>query len=90
MEMEPRDIVDVYEQIAKEIPEEHNKLKLLLKNYIESLWNIAPEVRTSRDVYFPFAKIMENYVFSFPSIDEKWILSIQKIFRGDLEINNEC
>jgi hypothetical protein len=84
MEMKPRDILDVYEQITKEIPEQHNELKLTLKTYIESLWNIAPEIRTSRNVYVPFATIMENYVFTLPTTNEEWVTTIQKIFRGDL------
>lgn len=81
-----RDIYDVYEIIDSYIPYEYNELKKDLKDYIDSIWNQAPEVRRSSDTYIPFANILIKYIPNISDLqpnDEKWKYNIKNIFEGN-------
>ena len=80
-----RDIYDVYEIINSYIPFEYNELKKDLKNYIDSIWNQAPEVRRSSETYIPFANILIKYIPNISCLepnDDKWKFNIKDIFEG--------
>lgn len=80
---EPRDIIDVYKKIDAVIPEEHKRLKDELEIYVQTLYYKAPEVRKSGDLYIEFAKILENYVLNYTTMEEPWIFQMKKIFNGE-------
>jgi len=80
-----RDIYDVYEIINSYIPFEYNELKKDLKNYIDSIWNKAPEVRRGSETYIPFANIILKYIPNISYLepnDDKWKFNIKDIFEG--------
>ena len=57
-----RNIVLVTQQIISEIPESEVRLKKKLIYYIQSLWNLAPEVLNSGSVWIPVQDILNSYI----------------------------
>jgi hypothetical protein len=81
----PRDIIDVYEEIDKHIPNEYQELKKKLKDFIINLWNKAPEVRKCSYTYIEFAKILHLHISDY---NEKWVIIVKNIFNGKTYSNN--
>jgi hypothetical protein len=80
-----RDIIDVYEKINEVIPLKCNKFKKELKNYIDSLWNQAQEVRMSSHTFIPFANILIKHIpniLHLSNEDERWKFNVRDIFNG--------
>ena len=82
-EIVARDIIDVYDRINSVIPDDQINIKLALKSYINSIWNLAPEVRRGPEAYIPFQNIL---MINIPNIvnltddDPKWIIMVRDIF----------
>jgi hypothetical protein len=79
----PRDIIDVYKEIDKHIPHEYEELKKELKDFIQNLWNKAPEVRKCGDTYVEFAEILKFYITDY---NENWVIIIKDIFNGKIAV----
>ena len=81
----PRDIIDVYAQIDAAIPDEYVELKRDLKTFIDSIWNLAPEVRRGPSVYLPFADIVVEHIPTIRALDKTepvWKYNVRDIFAG--------
>ena len=81
----PRDIIDVYAQIDAAIPDEYVELKRDLKTFIDSIWNLAPEVRRGPSVYLPFADIVVEHIPTIRALDNAepvWKYNVRDIFTG--------
>ena len=82
-EIVARDIIDVYDRINSVITDDQINIKLALKSYINSIWNLAPEVRKGPEAYIPFQNIL---MINIPNIvnltddDPKWIIMVRDIF----------
>ena len=53
------------------------------QNYIDSLWNIAPEVRRSSHTYIPYFNIMSKYIPNITELkdsDPEWWFECRDIF----------
>lgn len=74
-----RKIIDVHEQIIKEIPETEKDLLNDLNTFIDDQWNKAPEVLSGPEVYVPYRNILSHYVFDFNS---EWKIKVKDIFNG--------
>ena len=84
-EEEPRDIIDVYTQIDAAIPDEYVELKRDLKTFIDSIWNLAPEVRRGPSTYLPFADILLEHIPTIRALDNAepvWKYNVRDIFAG--------
>jgi hypothetical protein len=83
-----KDIRDIVSTINDEIPPDYIEFKQSLKNYIEtSIWNKAPEVRVSKEMYLPFLSILLQYIPNLSELtdnDPVWMFSVRNIFA------NEC
>lgn len=81
-----RDIVDVYNQIIKIIPNDEVELKSLLKEFIDSLWNKAPEVRRGPETFVPFGNILINNIPNILELthdEPRWKFDVRDIFEGN-------
>ena len=78
-----RDIIDVYKKINENIPNEYTELKEALREYIANLWNKAPEIRRSAEIYISFANILHLYI---TNNEEKWVDVIKDIFQGKIPV----
>ena len=88
----PRDIIDVYEKINEVIPNEYNEFKKELKDYIDSLWNQAPEVRMSSHTFIPFSNILIKYIPNIIHLSNEdliWKFNVRDIFNGNLILREE-
>jgi hypothetical protein len=81
----PRDIIDVYKEIDKYIPNEYEELKKDLKEFIMNLWNKAPEVRKCSYTYIEFAKILNSHISEY---NQQWVTIIKDIFNGKTYYTN--
>jgi hypothetical protein len=82
---EPRDINAVYAQIEAAIPDEYVELKRDLKTFIDSIWNLAPEVCRGPSVYLPFADILVEHIPTIRALDKAepvWKYNVRDIFAG--------
>ena len=77
-----RPIEQVYKLIIEQIPQDQIKLKLELEQFIESIWNKAPEVRSSGEVYLPFANILSKYIAPHEPNLSGWKKKVVDIFNG--------
>ena len=78
----PRSISSVYQQILKVIPSEEIELRKELSEYIDGLWNIAPEAMCDSNVFIPFANILSKHIRSLePGVDQ-WKFDVRDIFSG--------
>ena len=82
-------IENVYYSMKKVIPLTEKEFHAELREYIQSLWNIAPEVRQSASVYIPYSAILLKYI---PDIDNltkehpQWMLDCRDIFADKLKL----
>lgn len=75
-----RKVTDVYKQILPIIPQDKNILRNELKEYIDSLWNIAPEELSSGYFWKPFIDILNSNIFE---IKEDWEQNIKTILLNE-------
>jgi hypothetical protein len=71
-----RDVIKVIEELNKFIPDSEETLKYELNNYLQSLWNKAPEVLRTSYCWEPLIKILNKFI---PNLSENWHFQIQKI-----------
>lgn len=82
-EIVARDIKDVYDKIDSVIPDDQKQIKLALKSYIDSIWNLAPEQRRGPDTYIPFQNILITNIPNIVNLtddDPKWMITVRDIF----------
>jgi hypothetical protein len=82
-EIVPRDITDVYKRIDSVIPDDQKHIKLALKSYIDSIWNLAPEQLRGPDTYIPFQNILITNIPNIVNLtddDPKWMSMVRDIF----------
>jgi len=72
----PRKVNDVYNQILPLIPEDKITLRNELTEYVDSLWNIAPEELKTGYCWNPFLNILNSNI---KEISEPWEIQIQSI-----------
>jgi hypothetical protein len=77
----PRSIVNIIPQLLGVIPINENCEKLIaeIKDYEDSLWNKAPELHQSSDLWNPLGVILNRNV---PSIEHDWQKKLVAIFSG--------
>ena len=78
-----RFIEDVHKKILEQIPTNQTEFREELQNYIDSLWNIAPEVRRSSHTYIPYFNIMSKYIPNITELkdsDPEWWFECRDIF----------
>lgn len=81
-----RDIVEVYNKIIKVIPDDQVKLKSSLKEFIDLLWNQAPEIRKGPETFIPFSNILLNYIPNILELNHnepRWKFDVRDIFEGN-------
>jgi hypothetical protein len=72
--MEYRSIIDVSKQIINIIPKNETQLINRIENFIEPLWNQAPELLNSSFYWTPFLLILNEEI---PIITEDWQIKIR-------------
>jgi len=78
-----RFIEDVHKKILEQIPANQKEFREELQNYIDSLWNIAPEVRKSSHTYIPYFNIMFKFIPNITDLkdsDPEWWFECRDIF----------
>jgi hypothetical protein len=75
-----RSVIDVTRAILKVIPNKEEKLIDELKKYINSLWNQAPEILSSSELWLPVCIILNNNI---ENIDNEWKIQVKKIFNNE-------
>jgi len=76
---DPRDVVVIIYKILDAIPTNEEVLQNELKQYLETLWNQAPEIRRSKYCWAPLLDILQRHI---PDIDEDWKHRVLHIFNG--------
>ena len=82
----PRDILDVHSKIYHIIPEENKNFKRELKDYIDSIWNISPEIRRSANVFILYSMILGKYIPNVNDNDISWKIKVRDIFNGNYNL----
>jgi len=79
-----RDIEDVHKKIIAIIPDENKELKDELNKFIESIWNLAPELRKSGYTFFPYQNILLKHLHDNDddNLNNVWKHQMQDIFNG--------
>ena len=72
-------IEKVIDKMLEVIPVTERKLIQDLKDYRESLWNKAPEVRSGPECFLPLQRLLCKHVLLF---DEGWKTKLLRIFNG--------
>jgi hypothetical protein len=80
-------IEDVHKQIYRIIPVDKIELRGDLRAYVDSLWNKAPEVRSGREVYLPYASILSTWIDPHGENLADWEIQVIKIFNGENKEN---
>lgn len=78
-----RYIDDVHKKIYDAIPSSEIDFRNELKEYIESIWNKAPEVRKSSETYIPYYIILKKYISNIENLsssDPIWFYKCRNIF----------
>ena len=81
----PRLINDVHKKMIIKIPDSEKEFKSELEEYIESIWNIAPEIKTGPHTYIPYFNIIIKYIPNYHNLtqdDPKWMFDCRDIFSG--------
>ena len=76
-----RDIEDVHKKIIVYIPDEKLELKNSLNEYIDSIWNLAPEIRSSAGTFVPYINILTQYLDK-DDINTDWNIKITNIINA--------
>jgi hypothetical protein len=74
-----RSVVDVISQLIPLIPTEEEALILELEKYSNTLWNIAPELLSTRAYWVPLSQILSTHILD---IDVEWKREVQVCFNG--------
>jgi hypothetical protein len=74
-----RSIEKVIDELLVVIPATEMELINNLKEFQDSLWNKAPEVRMTREGFLPVQQILCRHILLF---DTKWKLDTLHIFNG--------
>jgi hypothetical protein len=82
-------IEEVNKKIYRAIPVEQIKFRKELLNYMETLWNKAPEVRSGPDVYMQYASILAKWIDPHCENLKPWEKNIIDIFNGVEEKTEE-
>ena len=80
-----RDILDVHTQIYAVIPAENNEFRNELENYINSIWNLAPEIRKGPETFISYTRILYKYIpdpHLLNDNDQNWKIQVRDIFNG--------
>lgn len=77
--MSGRSVDTVMEQLLNIIPPSELELIHDIKTYKSGLWNIAPELLSSRDYWMPLQNIMNKHIVE---IDAEWKTNLVKIFNN--------
>ena len=72
-------IEKVIDEMLVTIPVTERKLIQDLKEYRESLWNKAPEVRSGPECFLPVQRLLCKNILLF---DEEWKTKLLRIFNG--------
>lgn len=83
-----RFIENVHQKIMEIIPENEKDFRKELSDYIESIWNKAPEVRQSSESFIPYYLILSKYIPNYTELNETdpdWWIKTRDIFS---DINN--
>lgn len=87
-----RYIDDVHKKIYDAIPSSEIEFRNELKEYIESIWNKAPEVRKSSETYIPYYLILKKYIPDLENLSSSepiWHVKCRNIFCNiDCDSNN--
>lgn len=75
-----RSIQVIIQELLVVIPEKENTLITKIKEYRDSIWNQAPEMMGSAELWIPVQHILARNILAF---DEEWKVKVQKIFVGD-------
>lgn len=75
-----RSIATVINQMLEVIPEGESALQADIVSYIESLWNIAPELLSNGEYFVGLQRVL---VLHIKKIDEPWKEKLQKIFNDE-------
>jgi hypothetical protein len=77
-----RSIQVIIQQILVVIPEKEKENALIaeIKEYRDSLWNQAPEMMGSAELWIPVQHILARNILAF---DAEWKVKVQKIFVGE-------
>ena len=82
-----RQIIDVHNNIIKVIPETETDFIKELQQFIDAnIWNKAPEITSSSEVYIPYFNILFKYIpnyFELNEGDEQWMIECRDIFAGN-------
>jgi hypothetical protein len=76
-----RDIEDVHKKIIAIIPDENKDLKNELNEFIDSIWNLAPELRKSGYTFLPYQNILLKHL-DHDNLNNVWKPQIKHIFNG--------
>lgn len=79
-----RSVKKVIKDLLTVIPEKEENLIIELKKYNDSLWNQAPELLTSSELWIPLGNILNNNI---QNIDDAWKVKLVKIFNGELKVD---
>uniref|UniRef100_A0A6C0LDI3 Uncharacterized protein n=1 Tax=viral metagenome TaxID=1070528 RepID=A0A6C0LDI3_9ZZZZ len=75
-----RSIQVIIQELLVVIPEKENALITEIKEYRNSIWNQAPEMMGSAQLWIPVQHILARNILVF---DEEWKVKVQKIFVGE-------
>jgi hypothetical protein len=78
--MSGRSVVTVMQKLLDIIPASESELVNEIKTYKSGLWNIAPELLSSRDYWIPLENIMNKHILE---IDAEWKTMLVKIFNNE-------
>lgn len=77
---------NVHDAIMAAIPETEVGIRNALQNYIDTIWNKAPEVRQGPEVYGPYTDILVSHICANGLLvegeDAEWKFVVQDIFNG--------
>jgi len=77
--MENRSVVDIIDELLKIIPDNEEKLIKKIKEYSDTLWNQAPELKRGH-CWIPLQQIMNNNIIE---IDTDWKKKTVMLFNNE-------
>jgi hypothetical protein len=80
-----RDIYDVHNKIINYIPPSYNSLKVILEQYIDSLFNQELIVRMNAQTYITYMNILIKNIPNYTNLTDDepiWKFKIRNIFAG--------
>ena len=77
-----RSIITVSNQMLKVIPLEQVELRNDIQTYIDSIWNLAPEMLCDGPRFTTVQNILTRHIRNATQDSEEWILALIKIFNN--------